>query len=242
MQHKTLGLICSVGVFSLVSATAQAQNTAGALQLALGTDVITYSSASLKTKGLPAGGAALYDYTQDRSTVRWGFSNRSAINLEGGYGLGDSLVLGGIVALGGGSEKDGPEPPNRPNNTDQTKFSTFDLLIAPKIDYMFLPGQSIRPFIGGALGLRYFSETRQNIPATNVTQTQYDVSATGLALLARAGVRFFLTPGFSLDPAFTFLWTPVASGSTQILATSYDASAHSYTLGLTLAASGWVGL
>jgi hypothetical protein len=233
MNHKTLGFLCSAGVLSFLSGTAQAQVTAGALQLGLGTDVVTYSSGT-GTVAYPTG-----DISQDVKTTRWGFADRSGVNVEGGYGIGDSLIVGGFVGLGGWSQK---QQLNEANAVEE-KQSTLNLTLAPKIDYMLLPGKSIRPFFGGAIGLAYSTDTRQTRTNNNVTRTDSDTSLTGLAIMLRAGVRCFLTPGFSIDPAFMFTWVPTASGSyTDLLARKYDMSADSYTLGLTVAASGWVGL
>lgn len=236
MNHKTLGFLCSAGVLSLMSGTAQAQVTAGALQLGLGTDVVTYTDASATVR-YPA---PLGDIAGESKTTRWGFASRNGVNLEGGYGLGDSIVLGGLLGIGSWSEELSTK---RGAVTAQGNTNTnFDLFIAPKFDYMFLPGTSIRPFVGGAIGVQYFSqkvENPQNNGAVEVTKS----SATGLALMPRVGVRFFLTPGFSIDPAFVFLWVPTASGSQEQAGLSYDLrDVHSYTLGLTVAASGWVGL
>lgn len=238
MNHKALGFLCTAGVISLLSRTTQAQTTAGALQLALGTDVVTYTHAN-GTAQLPAvmGG----DTTDSYGTTRWGFANRNGINIEGGYGLGDSLVLGGIIGLGGWSQKQ--ELTQRNVTAEQGTTSQFDLLIAPKLDYMLLPGQTIRPFFGGAIGIQYHSESNEAPNGNGGTRQVDGMSATGLALMARAGARFFLTPGFSIDPAFTFLWIPTASGTYERANVKYDMrDVNSYTIGLTVAASGWVGL
>jgi hypothetical protein len=184
------------------------------------------------------------DLKTDRSVTRWGFSNQSSLNLEAGYGIGDSMIVGGILQLGGGARRDGVNWPSYANIntlTTDTKYSSFNLLIAPKFDYMLLPSSSFRPFFGGALGIIHQSEKVRAIrPA--VTQTVWGASATGLDLLLRVGVRCFVTPGFSLDPALSFAWIPTASGSVENGATSYDSSMHAYTIGLTVAASGWIGL
>ncbi|HEY5956770.1 MAG TPA: hypothetical protein VIV60_09465, partial [Polyangiaceae bacterium] len=217
--------------------------TAGALQLALGTDIVSYTDTSVTRKQVPNPGGPV-DLKTDRSTTRWGFSNQSSVAFEGGYGLTDSIVVGGILQLGGASRRDGVNWPRYANIntlTSDTKYSTFNLLIAPKFDYMLLPTSAIRPFFGGAIGILYQSEKVKAIqPST--TQTVWGVSETGLAILLRAGVRCFVTPGFSIDPALMFSWVPTASGSFDNGATSYDASAHGYTIGLGVAASGWVGL
>jgi opacity protein-like surface antigen len=233
MLHKTFGVVSSLALASLTAVAAEAQTSEHALQLGFGTDIITYTNLSADIH-------QDQEWTNDRSTTRWGFSDRSSLNFEGGYGLGESFVLGGIVQLGGWSQKDDPH-----ENDLWTKSTTFDLLVAPKLDYMFLPGERIRPFLGAAVGVKYFSEKHTTQVNTNraATRTDLDMSATGLALIARAGVRFFLTQGFSLDPAFSVMWLPTASGSwSGANGISYDMSAHGYTLGLTVAASGWIGL
>jgi hypothetical protein len=237
MQQRTLGILCTLGALSLATGTVGAQTTAGALQLALGTDLINYTKTS---------GTIVTNPTTDvsRGTTRWGFSDRNAINIEGGYGLTDSLILGGLVSLGGWSQR--TESTTNfivGNGVSDTTDSSFDLVIAPKVDYMFLPGQRIRPFIGGAIGVLYHSAKSESRLDTGATRLDSEQSLTGLDLMARVGARFFLTPGFTIDPAFAFMWMPTASGSYQIRDTKYDMnSLNGYSVGLTLAASGWIGL
>lgn len=175
--------------------------------------------------------------SRDTSTTTWGLASRNGVNFEGGYGVTDTLVIGGFLALGGRSETMQEDPDD---DVDVTN-STFDMFIAPKIDYTLLPGERIRPFFGGALGLNHHSDTNK-VRDNNVTRTASEGSLTGLALMGRVGARFFLSPGFSLDPAFMFMWMPTASGSYTLGNTQYDAGANGFTLGLTVAASGWVGL
>lgn len=234
MQHKTLGLFCTVAALSLVSGKAQAQISEGALQLGVGTNLLTYTSSSV-TDSL-ADGTKL---TSDTGAWRWGLAERSGVLFEGGYGIGDSLVLGGLLGLGGWSDKVKVDRAF----ADEDKRSVFDLYLAPKLDYMLLPGGTIRPFFGGALGLVHHSEGVESKDGrTGVTTTPLDRSLTGLWLMARAGARFFLTPGFSIDPALTFSWIPTASGSIQGNNTaSYDSKANSVSIGLTLGMSGWLG-
>lgn len=231
MQSRTIGILCSFAFVSLHSMAAHAQKTEGALQLGLGTDFLTYTNASMKVD-VPGG-----ERTLKTKTFNWGFASRNGVNLEGGYGLSDSLVLGGIVGLGGRSETTKLDQPGANENTD----STFELMLAPKIDYMFSPDSRLRPFVGGALGIIYQSaKTEFHNADTNTTTTESDASATGLLLMGRVGLRWFLAPGFSLDPAFVFGWIPFASGSYKAGATSYDADAHQFSLGLSVAASGWI--
>lgn len=234
MHNKMIAVLGSLTMASLYATTATAQNTEGALQLGLGTDVFTYTSGSQKVD-VPVVG----EQKTETSSFGWGFGRRNGITLEGGYGLGDSLVLGGFLALGGWSESAKLSRDNANESTD----SEFTFGLAPKIDYMFLPTSRFRPFLGGALGLTHQSlKSETHDGQSGVTRIDTKVSLTGLLLMARVGVRCFLTPGFSLDPALTFGLIPTASGSAQAGATSLDASASQFSIGLSLAASGWVGL
>lgn len=233
MQSRTIGILCSFAFVSLHSMTAHAQKTEGALQLALGTDFLTYSSGTA-TLDRPGG-----EVKTKVKTFNWGFASRNRVNLEGGYGLTDSLVLGGLLALGGRSETTKEDR----DGADETTDSSFDLLLAPKIDYMFSPDSNLRPFLGGALGIIYQSQkTEFHDAQANTTTTGLDASVTGLYLMARVGLRWFAAPGFSLDPALNFGWIPFSSGSYKVGATSVDAGLSQFSLGLSLAASGWIGL
>jgi hypothetical protein len=90
--------------------------------------------------------------------------------------------------------------------------------------------------------------TLQNTTATNVTTTPYDAGWTGVEFLGRAGIRWFIVPGFSLDPAFVFGFTLI-DGSAHYPANvpanatvSYDSNISGFSVGLSLAVSGWVGM
>ena len=99
MRNKTLTALIAIGFVSIVSSRAQAQTTAGALQLGLGTNFVTYSSENI-TQHRPQGGGATLDVKQIDRDTNWGLANRNGVTLEGGYGITDILVLGGL--LGGG--------------------------------------------------------------------------------------------------------------------------------------------
>lgn len=233
MQHRTIAVLSSLALASLYATSANAQSTDGALQLGLGTDVLTYTSGS-QTWEFPGG-----EQETETSSFAWGFGQHNGINLEGGYGLGDSLVIGGFVALGGRSESAKEVRDNANEGTD----SEFTFGLAPKLDYMFLPTSRFRPFLGGAVGITHQSfKEETHDPQSGITRIDRKVGLTGLLLMARVGVRCFLTPGFSLDPALTFGLIPTASGSVQAGPVSTDASASQFSIGLSLAASGWVGL
>jgi hypothetical protein len=163
--------------------------------------------------------------------------------LEGGYGITDSLVIGGILQFGGWAGTTGADNIAAGGRIHESRFSLF---IGPKVDYMFLPDSMVRPFVGGAVGLVRRTHTHETTNPNNITTTDYDIAQTGIGLMARAGIRWFLTPGFSIDPAFMvgLGWTsggtdvPAGGGATQ----NIDTSANGYTVGLSVAFSGWVGL
>ncbi len=249
MRKKTLTALMAIGIASIVSSRAQAQTTAGALQLGVGTNFLTYSSANITQHNTPIDNAGtLGDLKTIERNTTWGLSNRNGVSLEGGYGITDSLVLGGILEMGDWSNTTGPDGMSR--TVARNKESMFSLFIGPKLDYMLLPESVVRPFFGVALGLVRRTDTREstllNAAGAAVTTTDSDVGLTGVGLQGRAGIRWFLTPGFSLDPAFVFGFTS-ASGSISVPAgagatRSYDMSASGYTVGLRVAFSGWIGL
>jgi len=243
MRKKTLTVLSIIGLASVVSAQAKAQNIEHSLQLGLGTNFLTYDSGTITESQPQANGSTLETKSVDQTTT-WGLSSRNPINLEGGYGITDSLVIGGILQFGGWASTTGPQTVTATSG-DQSHESRFSLFIGPKVDYMFLPDSMVRPFVGGAIGLVRRTDTREQTNQNNVTTTQSDLGQTGIGLMARAGIRWFLTPGFSIDPAFMvgLGWTSGSTGIPAGAATqSIDTSANGYTVGLSVAFSGWVGL
>jgi len=200
---------------------ALAQSIEGAIQVGLGTSFLTYSSTTVDTSTAVAG----VSQSEKTKVTRWGISERNGVQLEGGYGLSNSLLLGGILALGGTSTSYSPG-----GNGNESSY--FHLLLAPKIEYLFLPNSVFRPAVGGAIGLSMRNSNYQN--AADVTQT-------GLGLLGRVGGKWFLTPGFSIDPNLFFGFETL-TGSTSFNNTnaSRDTSSSGYSIGLSLGVSGWV--
>ena len=243
MRNKTLTALSIIGFASVVSAQAQAQNIEHSLQLGLGTNFLTYDSGTI-TQSVPQGDGTTVEYKTIDQTTTWGLSSRNPISLEGGYGITDSLVIGGILQFGAWANNTGPQTVTAlsgPRNHE----SRFSLFIGPKVDYMFLPDSMVRPFVGGAIGLVRRTDTLEQTNQNNVTTTNSDLGQTGIGLMARAGIRWFLTPGFSIDPAFMvgLGWTSGSTGASLGGATrNVDTSANGYTLGLSVAFSGWVGL
>ena len=245
MRKTTVATLTAVGLVSFLATNAHAQAVAGALQVGIGTGLVSYTSPTYTVHNYPVGpGAIVGDLKTNPPITTWGFASRNGVTLEGGYGLNDMFVIGGMLQLGGWSQSSLPGPGNATEKT-----SMFDLFIAPKLDVMFLPESRVRPFVGGAIGLTHFgTTTERTTPAAGgatVTTTQNSAGATGIGLLGRAGIRWFLTPGFSIDPAFVFSYSAM-SGSTEeprgAATVSYDSSMNSYTIGLNVGFSGWVGL
>jgi hypothetical protein len=243
MRNKTLTALSIIGFAFVVSAQAKAQNIEHSLQLGLGTNFLTYESGTI-TQNQPQPDGSTLEYKTVDQTTTWGFSSRNPLSLEAGYGITDSLVIGGMLQLGGWANTIGAQ--NVTAAGGRQHESRFSLFIGPKLDFMLLPDSMVRPFVGGAIGLVRRTDTIETTNQNNITTTQSDLGQTGIGLMARAGIRWFLTPGFSIDPAFMFGfgWTsggidvPAGAGATR----NIDTSANGYTVGLSVAFSGWVGL
>jgi hypothetical protein len=194
----------------------------GTLQLSLGSYFMRYTSLS----------QSFDDNAGDfsRSDLNWGFSNTSPVILEGGYGLTDSFVVGGVLQLGGVSSTTESEMSGQ-----KFESSGFDLLLAPKVDYHFMPESKINPFVGGLLGVEMASvSTPALMGLTN------DESSTSFVLSARGGLRCFLFDGFSIDPALS-IGFKIGGGSTKAAGgTEVDWSTSGFRVGLSVSMSGWL--
>jgi Outer membrane protein beta-barrel domain len=217
-MKKAFVSVVTLGTLA-ITCPALAQNIEGAVQLGLGTSFLSYSKAS-GTVDLPG---PLGEADIGTSITRWGLSDEGGIQLEGGYGINDSMIVGGLFALGGSSTT------NTQEGSNDDESSAFNLLLAPKFDYHFSAGQPLQPFVGGAIGL-VMAKTDNN---------GLESSATGLGLLGRGGLRWFLAPGFSVDPALN-LGFQALSGSIDSGNASYDLSGTAFTIGLSIGMSGWV--
>jgi hypothetical protein len=195
----------------------------GAIQLSLGTYFVRYTSLS---QSFDMNGG---DFS--RTDLAWGFSDSSPVILEGGYGITDELVVGGVLQLGGWSQ-------TIEADMGGAKFdrSRFDLLLAPKADYHFIPTSKINPFVGGMLGVEINSASE---PAAVAGMT-VDESTTSFTLLARGGLRCWLFEGFSVDPALS-VGFKIGGGSTKAPgAPEADWSASGFRIGLSVSMSGWL--
>ena len=249
MRNTTLATLTAIGLASVISSHAKAQTVANSLQIGLGTDFVSYSAYTQRVTApplAPAPQVGTVDYKWDLHETRWGVSDHSNLNLEIGYGINDMLIIGGLLTLGGWNGYNHSQQLGSSNNTQE---STFSLFIRPKFDVMFLEESRVRPFVGAIIGLTRVTDNQTATSDLNVTTTNVDTGYTGVGLFARGGIRWFLTPGFSLDPAFVIGFATM-SGSAQgilrngaaVAATSYDSGLTGFSVGLGVTASGWVGL
>ncbi len=199
-------------------ALASAQNVEHAFQLGLETGLLTHTSASLQ---YDTGANTHVDH--DTSTTQWGVGNQDVF-LVLGYGLTQDLVLGGAVQLGGTSESDDV---GAGGNVDTSQM-TVGLL--PRIEYMFMNGNKVRPFLRGQLILRHTSVGLDNNNDYGVTQ--YGLGGGG-------GVRWFADPALSFDASLG-LNLVGASGSYDVANTSRDISGSAWMIGLNVGVAGWL--
>jgi hypothetical protein len=213
---KTLLALSAFAGGAFVTGPAYAQSTEGAVQLGISSPFLTHTNATL---------TADYEVAETETEVsqtNWGLGQMFVA--EVGYGLTDSLVLGAVLQLAGVSSTTETEAFNQEVDASQLVF-----ILGPKLDYMFAPNNRVRPFLGAVAGLVVDSLDNQVA----------ERSLTGLQLQGRAGLRAFVTEGFSIDPALFLGWT-TASGEIESDATSTDLDYSAVSFGVTLGLSGWV--
>jgi hypothetical protein len=237
MRHNVLAIATALVTLCLWDTPARAQTTDGPLQLGVGTGLIDYTSSTIDVELADAlgGTTALHG-----SSLEWGVARGNRIDLEGGYGLGESLVLGGLLVLGGQSVRSDQVVDSR------TRDSQLSLFVGPKLDFMLMPGESVRPFFGIAAGFTHTNSRSELTNAQDDTTTTARQSLSGLELLGRVGLRWFPIQGLSIDPALVFGWATL-SGSRRVgavgpLSDDVDASGTQFAIGLDCAVSGWIGL
>ena len=223
-------MLAALTVLLFVAPPARAQSTQDAFQLGLGTTIVSYTNAELEVE-LPA-----WTQTLEVSETQWGLSGDNGVSLELGFGIGESLVVGGVLVFGGATETSS----SNVMDDDETTDSSLSILVGPKLDFMFLPDSNVRPLLGAAIAWQRSSAETETTTAQSVTTTLSDVALSGVQLMTRAGLRWFVVPAFSLDPAVVFQWTTV-SGDYGVAAQNFDASASGLSIGLGLSVSGWIG-
>ena len=143
----------------------------GRVRLGLELSVIEYESLSLEVDD---GSMTSYD----RATGSVGLTGGAAFGAVVGYGLSENLLLNASVIVSHSSESFGNE-----------SFNAFRLEVLPAAEYVFGEGKDVRPFLGGALGLRI-----RNAP---VAAAKFE--EVSLVPAAQAGVHVFMADAVSFD-------------------------------------------
>ena len=173
---QPLRIVCVSSCLIGLAATPLAQAEEGEFQLGLGTPFLGYSS-----------------YTEDPdngeessiSGLTWGIGHE--VFAELGYGITPSLVLGGLVQLGGTSM-------TSETGDNEVDSGSFELLLGPKLDFVLMPGDKVQPFVGGVIG--YVNSST----STEFENVETSTSTSGFMFMARGGVRIFPGKEFSIDP------------------------------------------
>jgi hypothetical protein len=220
-MRESLVAVCSLfSIAVLWPNVAEAQEVAGRFQLGLGTPVFTYSSIGTEVGDDPS-------VEVDVATTNWGVHDAAVLEL--GYGLSNALVLGGVLQLGGTSTTSELDAPGSEESTQ----SSFEVMVGPKIDYMFSEGSRVRPFVSGVIALLHSSTSNDD------DDDDDGLSMTGVMLQGGVGLRWFATPGFSLDPSLRLGWSTI-SGDNEQGNTSTDVSASGVSVSLNVGFSGWI--
>jgi hypothetical protein len=186
----------------------------GAIQLGLMLPVVRYQPIGLEVEN---GGQEV-----DISRLDWAIAE-NAVVLEIGYGLTESLVLGGQLGIGGESTTQ-----EQMGFADQ-ESSEFSFLFGPKLDYMFSPGSKVNPFAGAVVLIGVDSTDGGGL----------ETSSTVFRFLGRIGLRAFLADAFSIDPALV-VGAGVGSASQDGGAGETDLSVTGFQVGLDIGFSGWM--
>lgn len=175
---QPLRIVCVSACLLGLAASPLAQAEEGEFQLGFGTRFLGYSSTTVE----PEEG----DETKT-SGFTWGIGHDNPVHAELGYGVTPNLVVGGLVQLGGTSMTE-------ETGDAETDRGTFRFLLAPKLDYVILPGDKVQPFVGGVLGYAHASNSWDNDAGEASTTTS------GFLFMARGGLRLFPGKEFSIDP------------------------------------------
>jgi hypothetical protein len=167
--------VVSIGS-SLVAllATPLARAEEGEFQLGLATPFLVHQSLTGDTE----------PEETKRSDTTWGIGHDVVAEL--GYGITPNLVVGGLVELGGDST-------TVEFGDVEAESSTFSLLLGPKLDYVFSPGDKVQPFVGGVIG--YF-----NTSATDDGDPDETTTFSGFQFMARGGLRIFRAKSSASTP------------------------------------------
>jgi hypothetical protein len=158
----------------------------------------------------------------DVSNLDWGIAE-NPVALEIGYGLTDSLILGGQLGIGGESTT------QEQMGFADAESSEFNFQFGPKLDYMFSAGSKVNPFAGAVVLVGIDSSDNGGV----------EFSSTVFRFLGRIGLRAFLADSFSLDPALV-VGAGVGSASQDGGQGEADLSVTGFQVGLDIGFSGWL--
>ncbi len=187
----------------------------GELQLGLATPFLEYESMDAEIE------FANTTTDLEASGLTWGLRHEVAGEL--GYGVTPNIVIGGLFQLGGTSSEEQIE------DAPETESSEWGFFLGPKFDYMFLPGDKVQPFIGAVLGIAHAKETEGDV----------ETSFTAFQIMGRAGVRAFVTNGFSIDPSLAIAYL-TGSGEIDNDNLTADLSGSAFQVGVLVGVSGWL--
>lgn len=215
---RTVASLAVCGAALLPAGRAQAQDTRGAWQVGLSTDLLTYFHANIENDDT--------GIEEERSLLTWGVRDNVAVEL--GYGIHEMLVFGAFLRLGGRSETQEP-----PLGVD-VEITDVAIQVGPKLDVLLGDRSSeLRPYVGLAVAL---SSTIYRDEDAGL-----ETSLVGGNLQGRIGLHWFVLPSLSIDPMFAAAYG-IASGEVDEIdgTDSLDISASGFNVGLIFGVSGWI--
>lgn len=150
-------------------------------------------------------------------------------NIKAGYayGLTDRVVLGFRLGLGW-------QRLSAPGSDGAS--GVFSAAMVPYFEYVFRPGQAVRPYFGARFGIGGSTLT------DNSGDARTTVGTIGPTMGASAGLHAFITERVSLDPAITFDYQlTYARSKTADMSTDLEKQARSPNIALALGLSVWLG-
>jgi hypothetical protein len=218
VSHLT---VCSAWL--LLSVPAAAQQTDGAFQFSLITELAAYTNGVIE---LEATGTEI-----DTTVTHFGI--RDAVALEVGYGIGEMLIAGAFVRVGGEAVSVEIE------NGSQSESNDFGLQVGPKLAIVFGDDTFlVRPFAGLAVSLEW---SRIKDEAMGSATENLETSLLGINLQGRTGVHWFVLPALSIDPMVGVGWGTGGGEVDEIAGSdSLEVSATGFNLSLMLGVSGWI--
>ncbi len=220
MKHRTLAVTLTTAFVSLLALPSAAQSRAGALQVGIGAGFFSHTKWEFEYERPALVGNV--DRDGDTTVNSWGFHSQAPIWFEMGYALSDELILGGMLQFGNRETE-------REGFNAESDVSQFEFGLYPKIEYMFLPNGTVRPFVGGGLAFLMVNGERGGA----------DTSIHALGLFGRGGLRIFAAPGVSIDPTLSLTWL-TGSGDYELGEVEADIDATMLDVTLGLGISAWI--